>query len=78
MVQVPYPAGYLRWPRRRRILLETSIGLVAIAAVAIGAVGGVPRWLQALGWAIWTLWMIFVSVVYLRLWSSRRRRNARQ
>jgi hypothetical protein len=72
VVQVPYPAGYLRWPRRRRLLLETSIALLAIAAVVIGALGGVPRWLQAFGWALWVFWMIFVSAVYVRLWFSRR------
>ena len=72
VVQVPYPVGYLRWPRRRRLLLETSIGIVAIAAVVIGALGGVPLWLQAFGWALWVFWMIFISVVYVRLWSSRR------
>jgi hypothetical protein len=74
---VPEPRAYFRLPRRRRLVLELTIGVLILAAIPIAAAGNLPPWLQALGWAAWILWMIFLSVLCVR-WEIRRRRNARQ
>lgn len=70
--QIPVPPWYRRLPRRRRIVLELSIGVAALAFFVIAVSVQMPRWLQIAGWLWFLVYWVGWCFLVLRPWIRRR------
>lgn len=72
--EVIFPSlpGWRSLSRRRRIVLELSLGLVLLALIGLGASMQMPGWMRLIGWAFLLGSLAAQSVLVFRHWKRRR------
>ncbi|MFY9745378.1 MAG: hypothetical protein WA891_19395 [Acidobacteriaceae bacterium] len=61
--------------RRKRLVIELSIGVAILALIPIGVSVQMPLWLQLIGWAVFLVCIVGQSVLMMRWLKQRRARR---
>lgn len=73
--QIPLPPRYRKLSRRRRLVIELSVGVAVLLLFSIAVSMQMPVWLQLAGWAAAVVYWAAWCVIVLERWGRRQARG---